>query len=241
MKRQNGDTVTKAIEMENSAAPEVKIAKGASKPLTRSAMRRQREREARYQTILRSAENLFAKNGYHQTSMEQIADLAEVSVGTVYFYFKNKEDLLIQLLDEIGFELRNMLGNEFRKADVKLDGFRRAGEIFFDEFCQQYPERIVIIYRESVGQSNQVEIHRKQIFEKLIGDVRNALIRMNENSGARFSSAVSAEVIAVSIMGMFERLAYHYMIWQDRGDEMSAIGKDAVDFIIGGITRLIQP
>lgn len=241
MKRSNGNTQTKAVDMENSTAPEVSIAKRSSKPLTRSALRRQREREARYQTILRSAEHLFATSGYHQTSMEQIADLAEVSVGTVYFYFKNKEDLLIQLLDEIGFELRNMLGNEFRKADVKLDGFRRAGEIFFDEFCRKYPNRIVIIYRESVGQSNQVEIHRKQIFEKLIGDVRNALIRMNENSGARFSSAVSAEVIAVSIMGMFERLAYHYMIWQDRADEMSTIGRDAVDFIIGGITRLIQP
>ena len=117
--------------------------------ISRSAQRRQREREMRYQTILRASETLFASEGYHKTSMERIADLSEVSVGTVYFYFKNKEDLLIQLLDEIGFELRDMLGAEFRKADVSLDGFRRAGKIFFEEFCPKHPERIAIIFRDS--------------------------------------------------------------------------------------------
>ncbi|MGD9971755.1 MAG: TetR/AcrR family transcriptional regulator [Desulfatirhabdiaceae bacterium] len=209
-----------------------------AEPLSRSAQRRQREREQRYQTILRASETLFASEGYHKTSMERIADSAEVSVGTVYFYFKNKEDLLIQLLDEIGFELRNLLGTEFRKADVKLDGFKRAGEIFFEEFCQKYPERIVIIYRESVGQSPLVEEHRKHIFDRLIADVQSALIRLSENNRITFASDLSAEVMAVSIMGMFERLAYHYMIWQDRKGDLKTIGRDAVDFILGGIRNL---
>ncbi len=209
-----------------------------AEPLSRSAQRRQREREQRYQTILRASEALFASEGYHKTSMERIADSAEVSVGTVYFYFKNKEDLLIQLLDEIGFELRNLLGTEFRKADVKLDGFKRAGEIFFEEFCQKYPERIVIIYRESVGQSPLVEEHRKHIFDRLNADVQTALIRLSENNRITFASDLSAEVMAVSIMGMFERLAYHYMIWQDRKGDLKTIGRDAVDFILGGIRNL---
>jgi len=207
--------------------------------ISRSAQRRQRERELRYQTILRASETLFASEGYHKTSMERIADLSEVSVGTVYFYFKNKEDLLIQLLDEIGFELRDMLGAEFRKADVSLNGFRRAGKIFFEEFCPKHPERIAIIFRESVGQSSLVEDHRKLIFDRLIADVQNALIRLGQNMKADFPSALSAEVMAVSIMGMFERLAYHYLIWQDRSGELKTIGKDAVDFIVGGISRVL--
>lgn len=210
-----------------------------AQPLSRSAQRRQRERELRYQTILRASETLFASEGYHKTSMERIADLSEVSVGTVYFYFKNKEDLLIQLLDEIGFELRNMLGAEFRKTDVTLEGFRRAGKIFFEEFCPKHPERIAIIFRESVGQSSLVEDHRKQIFDRLISDVRNALIRLGRNMKAEFPGPHSAEVMAVSIMGMFERLAYHYLIWEDRSGELKTAGNDAVDFIIGGISRVL--
>ena len=50
-------------------------------PPSRSTLRRQREREQRLQTILAAAGTLFAREGYHRTGMEWIADKAEVSVG----------------------------------------------------------------------------------------------------------------------------------------------------------------
>jgi AcrR family transcriptional regulator len=211
---------------------------GDPKTLSRSALRRQREREYRYQTILKAAEQLFARDGYHKTSMEKIADAAEVSVGTVYFYFKNKEDLLIRLIDEIGYQLRNLLGNEFKAADGTMEGFKRAGHIFFQKFCPKHPEKVSIFFRESAGQSPYVEERRKKIFDKLIGDVKEALSRLCQKQGGGYQSDISAEVMAVSIMGMYERIAYHYLIWQGRTEDLKAIGKDAVDFIVGGINNL---
>ena len=205
---------------------------------SRSAQRRQREREQRYQTILRAAETLFAGEGYHKAGMERIADMAEVSVGTVYFYFKNKEDLLIQLLDEIGYQLRDLLGRAFRQADMTLAGFERAGKVFFEEFCPHHPERLAIIFRESVGQSPLVEEHRKKIFDRLITDVREALERFQANTGVSFQSPLSTEVMAVCIMGMYERLAYQFLIWEDRSTDLKTIGEDAVAFIMGGVKNL---
>ena len=123
-------------------------------PLSKSALRRQREREQRLETILGAAQTLFAGEGYHKASMEKIADSAEVSVGTLYFYFKNKEDLLVKLLSQIGFDLRNMLGAAFKSADISMEGIREAGRIFFAEFCPHYPESIAIFFRESVGRAN---------------------------------------------------------------------------------------
>lgn len=209
-------------------------------PLSKSALRRQREREQRLETILGAAQTLFATEGYHKASMEKIADTAEVSVGTLYFYFKNKEDLLVNLIGQIGFDLRNMLGSAFTRTDISLAGIREAGRIFFDEFCPNHPESLAIIFRESVGQSETVEVHRKKIFDKLIDDVCRALIRVCENQGARFQSDFSAEVMATSIMGMFERIAYQYLIWQDRSKDLKTIGQDAIDFIVGGIERLLR-
>ena len=209
--------------------------------LSKSALRRQREKENRYRTIFKGAETLFAKQGYHKTSMEQIADRAEVSVGTVYFYFKNKEDLLVRLIGEIGYQLRNLLGMEFRKSDGSLEGIASAGAVFFDEFCIRNPERLAIFFREAAGQSYVVETHRKKIFNKLIEDVTGALIRLQEKSGVKFRNKLSAEIMAVSIMGMYERIAYHYLIWQDdRSKEIEAIGRDAVAFIVGGIKNLLR-
>jgi AcrR family transcriptional regulator len=217
-----------------------KMKNDENKKLSKPALRRQREREQRYQTILRSAETLFAKEGYHKTSMEKIADTAEVSVGAVYFYFKNKEDLLVQLLDEIGFKLRTLLGTEFKKTGLSLNGFKRAGDIFFEEFCVKYPEKLAIIFRESVGQSAVVEERRREIFDKLTGDVLGALQSVSANLGHSFKTEFSAEVIAVSIMGIYERVAYKYLFWPDGSKCIKVIGRDAVDFIIGGINNLFN-
>lgn len=46
--------------------------------------------------------------------------------------------------------------------------------------------------------------------------------------------------MAVSIMGTFERIAYHYLIWQNRPHELETIGPDVIDFIVGGINNLCQ-
>ena len=213
--------------------------KGAPKTPSRSALRRQREREQRLQTILDAAGALFANEGYHRTGMERIADEAEVSVGTVYFYFKNKEDLLVKLLDRTGFELRNLLGSAFKDADGTLTGFENAGKVFFEEFCPRHPEKIALIFRESAGQSAEVEAHRKKIFDKLVGDLQAALASVAANLGS-YRSELAGEVMAASILGMFERLAYQYLIWQDRSEDLEAVGRDAVDFIVGGIQNLMR-
>jgi len=119
-----------------------------------------------------------------------------------------------------------------------LDGIRRAGLIFFEQFCLKYPEKVAIFFRESAGQGNHVEKHRKKIFEKLIGDVEQALLRVRDNQGLKYQSRFSAEVMAVSILGMYERIAYQYMIWQNRPEDLKILGRDAVDFIVGGINNL---
>ncbi len=203
--------------------------------LSRSALRRQREREERYQTILKAAESMFVKEGYHQTSINKIADLAEVSVGTVYFYFKNKEDLLIQLLDEISYLFRSRVGAEFRNADSTLEGFMNAGHMFFDEFCNKYPEKVAIMYRESIGQSPLVDQYREKLHNKSIQDISAALKRMSENMNFRFPSEESIEVIAVCIMGIYQNIASHYMVSKERPKNLEKIGRNAVSFLVGGI------
>jgi len=208
--------------------------------LSKSALRRQREREQRYQTILQAAEALFANEGFHKASMEQIADAAEVSVGAVYFYFKNKEDLLIQMMAEIGYLLRSILGREFKKYGATMEGFKQAGYAFFEDFCVNYPERAAIIFRESVGKSPLVEQHRKELFDKCTGDVLNALTAVSENQGGTFSGRLAAEVIAVSVMGIYERVAYHYLLWQDNTENLKDISRDAVAFILGGVNNLFE-
>ena len=62
--------------------------------------RRSREKELRKKQILDAARALLLKKGISSTSMNKIARDAELSVGTLYIYFKNKEDLYAELQEE---------------------------------------------------------------------------------------------------------------------------------------------
>ena len=62
--------------------------------------RREREKRERRRSILRAARDLFFENGFHEATVESVAERAEVSKGTVYLYFTSKESLLAHLLLE---------------------------------------------------------------------------------------------------------------------------------------------
>jgi AcrR family transcriptional regulator len=56
---------------------------------------RERQKSARKQRILEAATELFRRDGYDKTRIEDIADVAEVSTGTTYNYYETKADILI--------------------------------------------------------------------------------------------------------------------------------------------------
>ncbi len=62
--------------------------------------RKERELVQRKKFIMDVALNLFSEKGYHQTSMNEIAQKAEFSVGTIYNFFINKEELYKAMINE---------------------------------------------------------------------------------------------------------------------------------------------
>ncbi|MDX9785858.1 MAG: TetR/AcrR family transcriptional regulator [Desulfobacterales bacterium] len=59
--------------------------------------RKEREKERRRQQILVAAKRVFLYKGFSRTTIEDIANEAELSAGTLYLYFKNKEELFASL------------------------------------------------------------------------------------------------------------------------------------------------
>jgi len=55
----------------------------------------------RWRQILEAAAGLFAKKGFHRTTTKEIAEAADVSEGTLYNYFKNKNDILMGILQNL--------------------------------------------------------------------------------------------------------------------------------------------
>lgn len=59
-----------------------------------------KKNKPKYHKIIDAAVSVIAENGYHQAQVSKIAKRAGVADGTIYLYFKNKEDILISLFEE---------------------------------------------------------------------------------------------------------------------------------------------
>ena len=207
--------------------------------VSRSKQRRERERENRTRSILKAAESLFAEQGFLKTSVEQIADEAELSVGTVYFYFSNKEALLAALFDESLRLLRTILSDTFKAAQSPMEGMEMAGHAFFNEFCSRYTRKALILFREAPAHGKKMEERRRKMSETIARDLSRAIDRLGEEAGYRFLSPDSPMVFAQCILGVYEKLAFHFLIESHSPKKMEQLTKDAVAFTVGGINQSI--
>ena len=96
--------------------------------------RREREKLRQRQEILGSAIELFSEKGYHNVSMHEIAGKAEFAIGTLYKFFKNKEDLYKALILGQAEKFHDALMKAIEEPDdevEKLQNYVRAkGSVF---------------------------------------------------------------------------------------------------------------
>src|SRR5881394_1303068 len=92
------------------------MAKGtAAQAPSRREERRIRQQDVSRSQLLDAAEEVFGRKGFHETTLKEVAELAEFSVGSVYSFFESKDDLFRQIFVRRGAEfmpgLRAVLGD----------------------------------------------------------------------------------------------------------------------------------
>src|ERR671913_526132 len=70
--------------------------------------------------IIKSAISTFSRYGYDKSRMDDIAKIAKLSKGTIYLYFKNKEELFNAISERNTNELKNQLSKLFQNSDNDL-------------------------------------------------------------------------------------------------------------------------
>ena len=84
---------------------------------------RERQKADRERRILRAAVTQFRADGYHSVRIEDLAEMAEVSVGTVYNYYRTKGDILIAV---VAMEVEEVLASGAAVVTDPPDGVRDA-------------------------------------------------------------------------------------------------------------------
>ncbi len=100
--------------------------------------RKQKEKLQRYNAILEAAEKILKENGLNSLNIELVAKETELAKGTLYLYFKNKEELI----GALSIKSRTLLLKYFQKATQKVDNpiekLKAIAHASFD-FYKKYP------------------------------------------------------------------------------------------------------
>jgi TetR/AcrR family transcriptional regulator len=117
-------------------APKAEVAADTSaSAVSRREQRRRQHHELSRAQLLDAAEEVFGRKGFHDATLKEVAELAEFSVGSVYSFFANKDDLFRQIFvrrgDQFMTALRGALSDEappldqlHRLVDLEVGFFR---------------------------------------------------------------------------------------------------------------------
>ncbi|MFQ3621017.1 MAG: TetR/AcrR family transcriptional regulator [Spirochaetales bacterium] len=120
--------------------------------------RRLREKEARRQLILETAEKIFAQKGFTETPMDEIARQTELSKGTLYLYFKSKEELAFAIFHKNLTTLKQMIQEAAHSSQRGIEKIKAILSAYY----QFYKEHI---YGEN---QNSCEGPNRQYLNRLL-------------------------------------------------------------------------
>ena len=115
-----------------------------------------RKNSEKYHRIIKAATKIFARKGFFQTKISEIALEAKVADGTIYIYFENKDDILISLFEE---QMKDVLENMITKLSEEDDPCRKL-----ERFALTHLQ--LIEQKKDMAEIIQVEVRQSDKFMK---------------------------------------------------------------------------
>jgi len=109
---------------------------------------RQRKKNDRNQRIQNAALNLFGSQGFQKTSISQIAEKANLGVGTIYNYYKSKEEILFSIIQDRSNEYVEQLDKIINNSNNDIQGSISA---FIDVYLKSFSIYNKKIWCEIIG------------------------------------------------------------------------------------------
>jgi len=189
------------------------------------------KKTARKQSILQAAIEVFRKGGFRNSSISEIAKRANVAEGTIYQYYKNKEDLFfsipiqktIEFSEEVDLHLQGITGtfNQIRKFIW-----------YYLYFFKTNPEYGRILMLEMRVSRSFVKTKTYNFLKKSISRILE-IIREGQNEGT-IRKDVNIYVLRQLVLGILEHVVTRWLLQGGKYDLMEYY-EDITKLVIEGI------
>lgn len=194
---------------------------------------RERKKARTQDRILRSAIELFSENGYANTTMEHIAERAEVGVGTLYNYFGSKRALLV------GFATQEH--EEIEEAGRKvLEKGESDPAVAISDLFWTYFQHAILFDKKLMRELTAASILEPDTLGKEMADLdyhlieqAGELIRKHQESGT-IDETIPAEDASLVVYGVLVMVSVIYMTSDMDGEWVRETMKRHIGLIIRG-------
>jgi len=201
------------------------------RPATSNQQKSQRRDE-----IIAAAKKVFARNGFHDTTIADIAKEAELAYGSVYWYFDSKDDLFRQLIAVEEYGLRTHVavalaksGTQFGFAEAPFRASLRATFEFFDA----NPATAKLLFRDAYELDRRFDKQLGGVYERFIDDIAS-LIAAAQNRGDVL--AAPPRLVAYMLTALIGHMA-HRRLSTDDGISSS----EAADLVVALVIKGLRP
>ncbi len=163
------------------------------------------------EAILDSAAWLFAEKGFREASMAELAKMTGVAQGTIFYHFKNKEELFLAILEDIKKEIIKEFDLYVREHEFESGLDMLEGAIsFYLQLAETMEGRFLLLHRHDAYSFARVNpTYREQleaIYDCLLDIFERAIHLGQEDSSIREVAARKAALIVFNMVDGLVRL-----------------------------------
>ena len=181
--------------------------------------------------ILRAATDVFARHGFFQAQVADIARAAGVAAGTVYLYFRSKDDLLVSIFDRTMREAIDEGRAALAGVADPVERLRRIARLHLERLGRD--RELAVVFQVELRQSTKfMERFSSTFLRDYIGMIR-AAIADGQKAGL-FRAELNPTTAAKIFFGALDEMATNWVLSR-RKYSLVAEADAIVDLFIGGV------
>jgi AcrR family transcriptional regulator len=191
----------------------------------------------RHDGIIAAAKKVFARNGFHATTIADIAKEADLSYGSVYWYFDSKDDLFRQLraVEEYGLRTQVAIalaksGTQFGFAEAPFRASLRATFEFFDA----NPATAKLLFRDAYALDSRFDEQLGGVYERFIDDIESLIVAAQDRGDVVAAPPRLVAYMLTALIGHIGHMA-HRRLSTDDGVSAAEAADLVVSLIIKGL------
>lgn len=187
----------------------------------------------KHEAILRAAIKTFAKKGYFNSKVADIAAEAGIADGTVYLYFKSKEEVLHSIFDRAMEEFIEEGKKEIAQISDVREKLLKIAQLHMEKLSEDR-DLAVVFQVELRGSTKFMEAFSVTGFASYLDIIRKT-IEEGQKQGA-FRSELKAVVVAKMFYGALDEMVTNWIL-SKKPYALKPMAAEVVDVFLGGISQ----